>query len=159
MKAGKVEKKEQTIAQTNKQKPNTNKSNQEGKSECNQKKQTRARTNKINDRKKKVAGKQIKYCDIYRALWGDRGEVERRSPKPWCFFQAQAGAGPFQTVAVLLTPLSLRSSVTVIPWALITWPQTAGRSPRIALTNKINTQIHNTQNTDYYFIDQWMPSG
>lgn len=96
---------------------------------------------------------------IYRALWGDRGEVERRSPKPWCLFQAQAGAGPFQTVAVLLTPLSLRSSVTVIPWALITWPQTAGRSPRIALTNKINTENHNTQNTDYYFIDQWMPSG
>lgn len=38
------------------------------------------RTNKSkqaqSERKKKVTSKQIKHCDIYRALWGDRGEVE-----------------------------------------------------------------------------------
>ncbi len=66
----------------------TNKSNQEGKRERNklkqkEKKQTKAKINKRKNKQKQAStkqrnetSKQIKYCEMYRALWGNRGEIE-----------------------------------------------------------------------------------
>lgn len=96
MKAGKDEKKKQQYKQTNskkKKKANTNKSNQEGKSEWNQK----SKQVQSNDGKKKVTGKQIKYCDIYTELCGETEERQREGHlNPDAFSKRRLAPGHFK---------------------------------------------------------------